>query len=383
MEAMKIHALDKLMSAIEPMLRRIVKEEVELALIKHLASNKRQCVNSQIQPSASCLQLKFTNSLPLPIFTGARIEGENSINIAVVDALTGQVVISGPESLMKVEIVVLEGDFDGDEEENWTYEEFKSNIVREREGKPPLLFGDAFLNLIEGTGAFGELMFTDNSSWTRSRKFRLGARVESGYSNGKRVMEAKSKPFMVKDHRGELYKKHHPPLLHDEVWRLEKIAKDGAFHKRLSSENVKTVRDFLTLLNIDSSRLRNADAVELVKNAFEHWDNVVSFENTSVAGVSSHFSSHPCPTESPLMENFENSFSSYHKPDGFGLPNYIGSPSYFSPSTFARSINDCPLEMIDNVDSRFDSDAHGFSSQDFYSSSSTNFLSFETDPEIS
>ncbi|KAK1273526.1 hypothetical protein QJS04_geneDACA013257 [Acorus gramineus] len=230
MEAMKIHALDKLMSAIEPMLRRIVKEEVELALTKHLASNKRQCGNSQIQPSASCLQLKFTNSLPLPIFTGARIEGENSINIAVVDALTGQVVISGPESMMKVEIVVLEGDFDGDEEENWTYEEFKSNIVREREGKPPLLFGDVFLNLIEGIGAFGELMFTDNSSWTRSRKFRLGARVESGYSNGKRVIEAKSKPFTVKDHRGEY-------------------------------------------------------AVELVKNAFEHWDNVVSFENTSVAVI--------------------------------------------------------------------------------------------------
>lgn len=54
-----------------------------------------------------------------------------------------------------------------------------------------------------------------------------------------------------------VYKKHHPPVLFDEVWRLEKIGKDGAFHKRLSRESINTVKDFLTLLVLDPSRLRH------------------------------------------------------------------------------------------------------------------------------
>lgn len=54
-----------------------------------------------------------------------------------------------------------------------------------------------------------------------------------------------------------MYKKHHPPSLLDEVWRLEKIGKDGAFHRRLSKERIYTVKDFLTLLSLDPARLRN------------------------------------------------------------------------------------------------------------------------------
>lgn len=157
-------------------------------------------------PSASgSLQLQFMSKLSLPIFTGSKIEGEdcNVVNIALVDGLTGQVVMSGPESSLKVEIVVLEGDFEGDEEDNWTYEDFRNNIVREREGKRSLLTGDVYLELTEGIGVLGELSFTDNSSWTRSRKFRLGASIVDGCYNGTRIKEAKTEPFMVKDHRGE------------------------------------------------------------------------------------------------------------------------------------------------------------------------------------
>ena len=120
----------------------------------------------------------------------------------MIDAITGQTVISGPESSAKVEIVVLEGDFDGDENDNWTVEEFKNNIVREREGKKPLLTGDAFVNLKEGTGFVSEISFTDNSSWTRSRRFRLGARVVDKI-DGTSIREAKTESFIVRDHRGE------------------------------------------------------------------------------------------------------------------------------------------------------------------------------------
>jgi hypothetical protein len=129
------------------------------------------------------------------------LNGSN-IQVALIDALTGQTLITGPESSAKVEIVVLEGDFDGDENDNWTGEEFKNNIVREREGKKPLLTGDAFVNLKEGTGVVGEISFTDNSSWTRSRRFRLGARVVDKI-DGTSIREAKTESFIVRDHRGE------------------------------------------------------------------------------------------------------------------------------------------------------------------------------------
>ena len=53
-----------------------------------------------------------------------------------------------------------------------------------------------------------------------------------------------------------MYKKHHPPTLEDDVWRLEKIGKDGAFHKKLSTEGINTVQEFLKLSVVDPQRLR-------------------------------------------------------------------------------------------------------------------------------
>ena len=54
-----------------------------------------------------------------------------------------------------------------------------------------------------------------------------------------------------------VYKKHYPPALNDEVWRLEKIGKDGAFHKRLNKAGILTVEDFLRFVVRDPQRLRN------------------------------------------------------------------------------------------------------------------------------
>lgn len=54
-----------------------------------------------------------------------------------------------------------------------------------------------------------------------------------------------------------VYKKHYPPAQKDEVWRLEKIGKDGAFHKKLNKAGIRTVEEFLRLLIKDSQKLRN------------------------------------------------------------------------------------------------------------------------------
>ncbi|GAB2269883.1 hypothetical protein Dimus_004802 [Dionaea muscipula] len=256
-EVMQINSLQKMLVPIlEPLIRRVVKEEVEQALTKPVHSFQENCRVDVFPSESRNLQLKFLNTLSLPVFTGNRIEGEggNPIKIALVSSLTGDVVEVGSESSAKIEIVVLEGNFDS-EGENWTQEEFQNYIVREREGKKSLLAGDLFVNLNEGVGLMGEISFTDNSSWTRSRRFRLGARLV-GKSDGPRIREAKTDPFIVRDHRGELYKKHYPPTLSDEVWRLEKIGKDGAFHKRLNKEHVKSVREFLILLHVHPAKLR-------------------------------------------------------------------------------------------------------------------------------
>ncbi|XP_057545528.1 calmodulin-binding protein 60 B-like [Amaranthus tricolor] len=259
-EALKVDNLQKLCSSLEPILRRVVSEELERALARIGPTR----VAGRASPKriegfdGRNLQLHFRSKLSLPLFTGGKVEGEQgaAIHVVLIDANSGHVVTSGPESSIKLDIVVLEGDFNNEDDEDWSQEVFESHVVKEREGKRPLLTGDLQVTLKEGVGTLGELTFTDNSSWIRSRKFRLGLKVASGYCEGIRVREAKTEAFNVKDHRGELYKKHYPPALYDDVWRLEKIGKDGSFHKRLSNNGINIVEDFLRLAVKDSQKLR-------------------------------------------------------------------------------------------------------------------------------
>jgi Calmodulin binding protein-like len=113
-------------------------------------------------------------------------------------------VTSSPLSSARVEIVVLDGDFNSDERTSWTGAEFAESIVREREGKRPLLSGEVEIKLTSGVGFITDIAFTDNSSWRRNRRFRLGVRIcVSGGGTEERVQEGVSSSFMVKDHRGE------------------------------------------------------------------------------------------------------------------------------------------------------------------------------------
>jgi hypothetical protein len=133
--------------------------------------------------------------LSLPLFTDGKVEGEQgaAIHIVLIDASTGCAVTCGPESSVKLDLIVLDGDFnDEDIDDNWTREKFESRVTKEREGKRPLLTGDLQVTLKEGVGTLGDLTFTDNSSWIRSRKFRLGLKVASGYCEGIRIREAKT-----------------------------------------------------------------------------------------------------------------------------------------------------------------------------------------------
>ncbi|AED97624.1 Calmodulin binding protein-like protein [Arabidopsis thaliana] len=255
-EVMRLQTVKHFLEPVlEPLIRKVVKEEVELALGKHLAGIKWICEKETHPLESRNLQLKFLNNLSLPVFTSARIEGDEgqAIRVGLIDPSTGQIFSSGPASSAKLEVFVVEGDFNS--VSDWTDEDIRNNIVREREGKKPLLNGNVFAVLNDGIGVMDEISFTDNSSWTRSRKFRLGVRIVDQFDYVK-IREAITESFVVRDHRGELYKKHHPPSLFDEVWRLEKIGKDGAFHRRLNLSNINTVKDFLTHFHLNSSKLR-------------------------------------------------------------------------------------------------------------------------------
>lgn len=143
--------------------------------------------------------------MPPHLFTGGKVEGEQGgvIHVVVLDPNTGHVVQTGPLSAAKLNVVVLEGDFNDESEGDWEKEHFETHEVKEREGKRPLLTGDLQVVLKEGVGTLGDFSFTDNSSWIRSRKFRLGIKVAPGCCDEIRVREGKTEAFAVKDHRGE------------------------------------------------------------------------------------------------------------------------------------------------------------------------------------
>ncbi|KAL3740294.1 hypothetical protein ACJRO7_021555, partial [Eucalyptus globulus] len=204
------------------------------------------------------LRLQFQTKLSDPIFTGEKLKGEGGacISVSLVDANTGDVVTSGLESSVKLDVVVLEGDFNKNDEDDWAQEEFENHVVKEREWKGPLLTGDLLVTLKGGVGELGDLKFNDNSSWNRSKKFRIGLKVALGYRGNTRIREAKTDAFRVREHRGQSSKKHDLPASDDEVWRLKMIAKDGKYHKKLSEAGIQKVGDFLLQLFTDPMKLK-------------------------------------------------------------------------------------------------------------------------------
>ncbi|XP_062192404.1 protein SAR DEFICIENT 1-like [Phragmites australis] len=248
---------------LEPLVRRVVREEIQNIFSQHdyipLRSLPLRIQETEVSPP---LKLVFVKRLKLPIFTNNKLVDvtNNAIEIQLKDTRTNYL-ITPPDSHLgssvRLEVLVLDGDFCCEDGDGWTADQFNAAIVKAREGKRPLLVGT--LNVLmsnQGVAVIDDVFFTDNSSWIRSRKFRIGVRTMPASYCGPRIQEAVSESFTVKDHRGELYKKHFPPSLTDDVWRLKNIGKDGPIDKRLESEGIKNVQDFLKLNTIDPDKLR-------------------------------------------------------------------------------------------------------------------------------
>ncbi|KAM3198055.1 hypothetical protein ACQJBY_073256 [Aegilops geniculata] len=256
-EAMVMKQVQSVFLVLEPLLRRVVQEEIQAGLVRSPRYIERSSPETPPAAERAALRLAFLNPPMLPIFTGSKIEDVNGepLQVILVDADTGSPCGALPQ-FMRVELVPLFGDFPPDGREDWTAGEFARGVVKERAGKRPLLTGDVGLTMRDGRAVVNDLQFTDNSSWVRCRKFRIGARVVPGSYEGARVAEAMTEAFNVRDHRGELYRKHYPPALTDDVWRLEKIGKEGAFHRKLRQNGVETVQEFVRMLTVRPEMLR-------------------------------------------------------------------------------------------------------------------------------
>ncbi|TXG65242.1 hypothetical protein EZV62_006517 [Acer yangbiense] len=221
-------------------------------------------------------QLRFADKLPSIIFTDSKIKDESnkSVKIELIDISTASVT-SGPLSSTKIQILVLDGDFGFEAQENWTEQDFNDKVVHERDGKRPLVTGELNIMLRDGVGIISDLSFTDNSSWIKCRKFRLGARVVQSIGGHVRIKEAISEAFVVKDHRTKRYGKHHPPSLDDKVWRLDKIRKDGKYHRWLASHRIDTVKDFMRMYVTDPTKLR-----EMLDCPDGAWNTIVEHAST-------------------------------------------------------------------------------------------------------
>ncbi|XP_047329882.1 calmodulin-binding protein 60 A-like [Impatiens glandulifera] len=267
----------------EHLMSGMVDEEVELAMANqlHLGSRKCDLGNKTANLESRSLHLEFSVKLHSPALTGRQLRGEGStsLQVVLVNSHTGQIVRSGPESSAQVEIVLLSPDFSVS---NWTAEDFNDKIVRGNGGKR-LLTGDVQINLKDGVGILSNVSFTHTKCWRSKCEFRLGARVLKPTAN--RVREAKTEPFGVEDRRGQLYGKHYPPLLSDQVWRLKCIMKDGAYHKRLEKEGVNTVKDLWTLLNTNQQRLHNI----LTGMAAKLWEELVDHLRTCILDTKLNF----------------------------------------------------------------------------------------------
>jgi hypothetical protein len=144
--------------------------------------------------------LCFLNALSQPVYTQKNVTAADNAGIKVAMFEGNTKITSGLLSKVKVEILVLRGDFSNTCGDNWTDEEFDAHIVQGRDGKD-LVVGTAWLT--NGEVELSQIRFPEGSCRTPSRKFILAARVCKSEKTAIRVHEAIMKPVTVLDRRNE------------------------------------------------------------------------------------------------------------------------------------------------------------------------------------
>lgn len=165
------------------------------------------------------LRLRFMNNIPSIIFTKDKIKAENreAVEVGLFDATNNSIVeTQHPLSSMLIEVVVLNGEFNVDEE-TITHSDFDKNIVPQRMGQPPFLVGHTRFRLKNGISFINNLSFTTNSSRSKTKNIRLGLRVIEDQivpnNNYPTIRRAVSNPFRVKNRPLQRQYTHTPTYL--------------------------------------------------------------------------------------------------------------------------------------------------------------------------
>jgi len=160
---------------------------------------RRETIELNLLPTYT---LCFVNSMSDKIFTKREVRAAGGGHLMIKLVVSNQQGSNFPQLLSaNVKIVVLDGDFNANNRECWTSEEFENHIVRPRDKVGVVLTGKLKLKLKNGEAYLENVTFVDNSKFTRSGKFRLGVMLIDNL--GERVQEAITEPFTVRDRRGE------------------------------------------------------------------------------------------------------------------------------------------------------------------------------------
>ncbi|XP_078181555.1 uncharacterized protein LOC144575331 [Carex rostrata] len=215
---------------------------------------------SMVAPAIGALParylLQLSNQVKSPAFTSNPV---HAIHVAIYDTHTRSYISSECfRSSAKIRLIVLSDELWVNKGENWSRGDFNESLLRAREGKGPILKDrNLTIRLVNGLITIENIIFNDNSSWTRSG-FRLGIVVEGegeeGYLNRERVREGVSKAFRVLDRHGKVTQKPDLLMLTHGVQSLKKVGKDRA--SLLQRNNIKTVEDFLCWYNNNELELR-------------------------------------------------------------------------------------------------------------------------------
>ncbi|VAI14176.1 unnamed protein product [Triticum turgidum subsp. durum] len=282
LEEMVTNCVQRVEAAVESVIESAISripEVVTKAITCYLSRAPSLCKPLVDQNQPPRYKLRFLNGLSNEIFTKKGICTANGDPLKICLEENNQQENNSCRLLSaKIKIVVLDGDFNIDNKDCWTLEDFSRHIVRPRDKVGAVLTGELELSLKDGKADLRDATFIDNSKFMRSGKFRLGVMVVDEL--GERILEGVTEPFTVKDRRGEGSRKHVIPSLDDDVWRLQKISKDGVFHEALKGSGIFSVKDFLTSYYKDEHTLRKVlnKATKLV------WTTIVDHAKKCVPG---------------------------------------------------------------------------------------------------
>uniref|UniRef100_A0A0E0MNH5 Uncharacterized protein n=1 Tax=Oryza punctata TaxID=4537 RepID=A0A0E0MNH5_ORYPU len=184
---------------------------------------------------STSVRLRFLNEMKPPVYHDDELKAEYKKAIRIGIFKGEQMIKSGPLSNVNLEILALEGNFPYGSMDSWTSEEFNEHRACGRDERGDVLAGERTVQLINGEASLGAIKFREGSC--------------------------------------KANEKSHPPKLDDKVHRLEEIAINGKYCKRLAENGIKTVKDFLKDLNKDPDNLAN---ILNMKKGSKAWEKMVT-----------------------------------------------------------------------------------------------------------